>query len=552
MRALMATFGRLLAFILAVILPTAAVLVVHRDGLLSPTVVMVTLALGAVLGLLVAWFSRRRFVHEPLRRLIACANAVREGQYASRGALAAGVGEFAPLARAFDDMAGQLAAREAALRESEQRFRRLSDASFEGIVVHDGERIVETNVTLAHLFGYEPGDGIGTPLVDFIAPEAREQVVANIRAGLEAPYETVGVRKDRTTFPIEARARQIEYKGRMLRVGVVRDLTDQKKALAALRESETRFRQFADNARDVLWIYDVVRNRLEYVSPAYERIFGRKATSLVEGTADWLDAVHLDDREMVKAAMPRTIDQGEVTVAYRIVRADGTIRWLLDHGFAIRDERGQVVRVGGIAEDITERKLSEERLKLLAAEVDHRAKNMLALVQIILRQTRAASAEEFSRIAQGRVAALARAHTLLSESRWQGADLGRLIEEELAPYRRSGGRVRLAGPPLELPPRAAQSFALALHELTTNAARHGALSLAQGRLSVEWTLREGRLALRWIETGGPPVRQTMKRGLGMQVIERSISQQLEGKVRFDWHPDGLLCELIVAADKLER
>ncbi len=547
----MTTLGRLLAFILAVVLPTVAVLAFDRDGPLSRTLVIVTLALGAMLGLGVAWLSRRRFVHAPLQRLVACANAVREGRYPLRGALAAGVGEFAPLARAFDDMAGQLASREAALRESEQRFRRLSDASFEGIVIHDGERIVETNDTLARLFGYEPGDGIGEPLVDFIAPEAREQVTANVRAGLETPYETIGLRKDGTTFPIETRARQIEYKGRMLRVGVVRDLTDRKKALAAVRESEMRFRQFADNLRDVLWIYNVADNRFEYVSPAYERIFERKAARLLEDVSDWHDSVHPEDREVAKSIMARAITDGEITVAYRVVATDGTIRWLLDHGFAIRDERRRVVRVGGIAEDITERKRDDERLRLLAAEVDHRAKNVLALVQIILRQTRAASVEDFSRIAQGRVAALARAHTLLSESRWQGADLGRLIEEELAPYRRGDGRVSLHGPAVELPPHAAQSFAMALHELTTNAARHGALSESRGSLSVEWMRRDGRLVLRWIETGGPPVQPAAQHGLGMHVIERSIGEQLEGEVRLDWRPDGLVCELIVATDQLE-
>ena len=201
----------------------------------------------------------------------------------------------------------------------------------------------------------------------------------------------------------------------------------------------------------------------------------------------------------------------------------------------------------------SELRQSEERSKLLAAEVDHRAKNMLALVQVLLRQTRATTTEAYARAAQGRVAALARAHTLLSQSRWAGADLLRLVEEETAPYRRSGPtRVSISGPTLLLEPKDAQALAMVLHELATNAAKYGALSVPGGEVRVQWSVdRAGQLLLRWIESNGPPVQPPTRAGLGSQVIERSVRDQLEGAVQFDWRSDGLICTISIPAGRLK-
>jgi two-component sensor histidine kinase len=223
-------------------------------------------------------------------------------------------------------------------------------------------------------------------------------------------------------------------------------------------------------------------------------------------------------------------------------------RHLLVRFFPDRDEHGAVRGIYTLSIDISDRKEHEERLKLLAAEVDHRAKNMLALVQIMLRQTRADSVKAFVGAAQGRVSALARAHALLSEQRWVGADLARLVQDELAPYRiQDRQRVLIDGPAVALSARAAQSCALALHELTTNAAKYGSLSTAEGRVECTWRREGGSVVLTWRERGGPAVRLPETRGFGMNVIERSIAQQLEGEVRFDWRREGLLCTLILPA-----
>jgi PAS domain S-box-containing protein len=199
---------------------------------------------------------------------------------------------------------------------------------------------------------------------------------------------------------------------------------------------------------------------------------------------------------------------------------------------------------GGLStyfQDITERKRAEQRARLLAAEVDHRAKNVLAVVQVMLRQTRAATVGEFAAAAQGRIAALARTHTLLAEGRWEGVDLRRLVEDELSPYGARKDNVVLAeGPSVLLSPRAAQSFAMALHELATNGIKYGALSVPGGRVAVAWSLAsDNTLSLTWSETGGPPVVPPSRRGLGTIVIEQSVGEQLGGQFAFDWRPEGL-------------
>lgn len=196
---------------------------------------------------------------------------------------------------------------------------------------------------------------------------------------------------------------------------------------------------------------------------------------------------------------------------------------------------------------------SQQRQQLLAREIDHRAKNLLALVQTILRLTRAGTVSDYAHAAQGRIAALARAHTLLSQARWEGADLGGLVAEELAPLRGAGGsRVATHGPAVPLNAQAAQSMAMTLHELTTNAVKYGALSVPAGHVDVRWAWRGDALELAWEERGGPAVRRPEGSGVGMTVMDRCVAQQLQGTIRFDWHEAGLRCTMTVPRASLRR
>jgi two-component sensor histidine kinase len=207
-------------------------------------------------------------------------------------------------------------------------------------------------------------------------------------------------------------------------------------------------------------------------------------------------------------------------------------------------------RTASLVLDVTARKAEEERQALLMREVDHRAKNALAVVEAALRMTQAPDVPSFQRIALGRVSALARAQTLLAQDRWRGADLRALVEGELAPFVGQGGpRAELDGVLVVLPPGAAQPVAMALHELATNAVKYGALSTPAGRVSVSWGLEggpRGVLRLRWAETGGPPVAgPPSRRGFGSRVLDATLRRQLGGGVALQWERTGLVCNMEV-------
>jgi two-component sensor histidine kinase len=231
---------------------------------------------------------------------------------------------------------------------------------------------------------------------------------------------------------------------------------------------------------------------------------------------------------------------------FRVLRPNGEVRWCTGTAAASFDESGRLIWLSGVTADITERKRAEERQILLAGEVDHRARNVLAVVQSIMRLTRADSIDDYIAALDGRIGALSTAHRLLAGSRWEGADLNRLVEEEFAPYRAAGNaRVLARGPVVLLSPATAQTIALALHELATNAAKYGALSTDPGRVELTWRTEPGKLELIWGESGGPEITPPNRRGYGSRAIVAGIERQLGGFVNFDWQATGLRCTLRV-------
>ncbi|HEY4274726.1 MAG TPA: sensor histidine kinase, partial [Rhizomicrobium sp.] len=199
------------------------------------------------------------------------------------------------------------------------------------------------------------------------------------------------------------------------------------------------------------------------------------------------------------------------------------------------------------AADLIDRSRREERIVMLAREAEHRAKNMLAAVQAVVRLTKADTAEELKKTITGRVNALSNVHRLFVKSNWAGADLRTLVTEELSPYRKPEDlQADVSGPDILLEPNAAQAMSMTLHELATNAAKYGALSVAGGKVDVRWSRdAEGGLAMRWDESGGPAVTAPSKRGVGTAVMDSMMRGQLGGAIRFDWRPHGLLCEFRV-------
>jgi PAS domain S-box-containing protein len=295
------------------------------------------------------------------------------------------------------------------------------------------------------------------------------------------------------------------------------------------------------------WDWDLVND--EWIWDEGQcRIFGvdhaafRPTLDSVSALVDPYDMKRLD--EMI-ADFSRGDAKGYQT-EFRVKRPDGAVRSCFGTAAPTFDAAGRVVRVSGVTIDVTERKEAELHQDLLAREVDHRARNALAVVQSIVRLTRGRNVSDYVAAVEGRIKALARAHTLLSDSRWHSADLGALVGEELDPYR-SGEteKVEIVGPNVSLMPHMAQGLALALHELATNAAKHGALSSMAGKVSLGWQTQPDLLVLHWVETGGPRIAPPTARSFGLKVIRASIENQLGGKVAFDWVPEGMRCTLSI-------
>ncbi len=342
------------------------------------------------------------------------------------------------------------------------------------------------------------------------------------------------------------KTRQLEQ----LNKGLEARVAERTAALAAstlqLRQSE-RMRSLALAAGQMgSWEWNVSRGSIIWDQGQCE-IFGVDRSTFVPTLDSVRPLINPEDFELLERAF-RKITKATNTfqTEFRVLRPNGEVRWCTGTAAANFDEVGRLVWLSGVTSDITDRKRAEERQILLAEEVDHRARNVVAVVQSIMRLTRADSIDEYIGALDGRIGALSNAHRLLAGSRWEGADLHRLVEEEFAPYRASGNeRVRTGGPIVLLPPATAQTIALALHELATNAAKYGALSVDPGYVDLGWRAEAGKLELVWTESGGPQITPPERRGYGSRAIVAGIERQLGGLVNFDWQADGLRCTLCV-------
>jgi two-component sensor histidine kinase len=232
-------------------------------------------------------------------------------------------------------------------------------------------------------------------------------------------------------------------------------------------------------------------------------------------------------------------------MVFPIKSANGSFHSFLSRVQPMKDDQGAVLRWFGALTDISEQKRVEEHLELLLNELNHRVKNTLATVQAIANQSMRTLPREYFETFSERLVALCRAHDLLMQRNWKGMDLREIVDQTLAPLcaNELENRFVIDGPVARIPANNAASWSMALHELCTNAFKHGALKIDSGKVKISWSApQQGRLQFLWSEHGGPPVTIPKDRGFGSRLIE-SLGRELAGKASLRFDPEGLVCSI---------
>jgi PAS domain S-box-containing protein len=317
---------------------------------------------------------------------------------------------------------------------------------------------------------------------------------------------------------------------------------------AALMEGQARLQEALAAGGVTAFEWDV-RTRLSRRSQNAAQILGFDPQQFFTAS-QFLARVHPDDRARVKALVYGVRpDHPSYAVTFRFLGADGREVWLEETARAEFDMAGRYVCLKGLTLDITQRKRAEQHQDLLLAELDHRVKNVLARVAVVAMYTRqgSSSMDEFVQAIDGRIQSMAAAHALLSQNRWHGVGLADLVHRQLAPYT-TDTNATIDGPDITLTAAATQALAMVLQELVTNAVKYGALSTADGRVTVSWDAAPNgdgaaRLAIAWRETGGPPIVVPAQSGYGTSLIRDLIPHELGGMVDLAFAADGVRCDI---------
>jgi PAS domain S-box-containing protein len=345
------------------------------------------------------------------------------------------------------------------------------------------------------------------------------------------------------------------------------DVTESKRMVEALDRSRQDLRQQQDrwNAtyeHAAIGIVEVdAEGRFLRVNEAICSITGVSRERLLGSRL--YARTHPGDRDVDEDLYRRQVsgDIGFYSLEKRFMREDGRVLWIAVRSSTVRAPDGSFLYGVRVVQDITDRKEAEERQKLLLDELNHRVKNTLATVQSLATQTARGtdSPAAFREAFEGRLIALSQAHDQLTRRHWRSADLRDIVTSATSPYfTQSSDRIAIEGEAIMLTPRIALTLALAMHELSTNAAKYGALSVSPGRVEIRWRIarqpgQPQRLAIEWREFEGPPVSTPERRGFGSRFIESSVATELQGKARLDFDPAGLRCtmEIPIEAATLE-
>lgn len=319
------------------------------------------------------------------------------------------------------------------------------------------------------------------------------------------------------------------------------DVTSLREAERALADSDQRLRLAQEAAGIGTWEWQA--GGATRLSRRMLELWGFDGRGAQPSAEEVLARIRPDDRERFLRERQAAQEDGLLRTEIRVVRprpegAEEEI-WVMLRASAQRDSAGS--RLIGIGYDVTDRKRAEAEAALLAHEVEHRARNVLTVVTGLLRVTQAGSVEEFAEVMEERVRSLSRTMSLLGSSRFRGAEMRALLEHALQPY---GGAVMFEGAPVMLAADLAQPLSMALHELATNAAKYGALSVPGGRLRVTWEATGPDLTILWEERGGPALHEPPAReGFGSTLITQTFADRLCGGIDREWRPEGLFCRI---------
>jgi len=448
---------------------------------------------------------------------------------------------------------------EADLRETEARFRVIAESLPALVWIIDLElRLTYTNDRWPTFSGLPPAEALGDSWMRWVHPEDLARVMDEMKV----------VRQDESSYTTEMRYRSADgvYRWHMVQaapmrdargelkgwVGTSVDIHDLKVTEEALRRSEEQLRLALEVAQMGDWSWNAASDTMTLSDRAAD-IFGLPS-SRPTTWARLSTQIHPTDAPRAFAAMEKAAStRTNYSIEYRIKRAsDGARVWVAVQGRTLFDANGAFVGTTGVMQDITDRKHAEERQQLLIRELHHRVKNTLATVQAIVGSTArtASSIDEFYQGFVGRIVSLARTHNLLTEDLWQKAALEELVQTELGPYEdEARNRIIIEGPHVELPSEAAVPIGMAIHELTTNAAKHGALSTFGGQVEVNWRIEPGEerpmLHFSWTEHGGPRVAAPARQGFGSRLLQRVLTTQLQAHVNMDFQEEGLRFTMVM-------
>lgn len=429
--------------------------------------------------------------------------------------------------------------------------------------------IVFANAAFAKLTGYYRGDILGRNCRFLQGPDTDRSEVARLHAAIEArtpiELELLNYKKDGTHFwnrllvsPVFNDDGELTYffasqfdvtleRERLVRLQSDRDDLEAQvaKRNSDLQVSEQRLRFALEAGRLGIWSIDLDTGRL-IASDECKAICGRPPGYPLS-LQELQDAIHPDDLLIQTEALEKAVaDRAPMEAEYRLHTPSGEERWVQIRGQANYRADGTPISLIGTTQDITERKRAEGHRAMLANELSHRVKNMLASLQAIVAQTmrRATSVKDAGETLEARIQAMSAANDLLVRGSFESASITDLLTQTLTPFGvEDRDRFRLAGPDMPLPPRLVTSLALALHELATNATKYGALSNADGEIHIDWKVLDEahphRLHLSWAERNGPRVERTSRIGFGTQLIQRVLAHETGGTADLSYDPDGV-------------